>query len=47
VFRKDPNLLRTQCSKAFDRMGLIAIPLKSLQAKDLLKESLDFGSGTI
>jgi len=24
-------------------MGLIAIPLKSLQVKDLLKQSLDFG----
>ena len=39
--------LKTQCSKTFKIMGLIAIPLKSLQNTDLIQVSSILGIGTI
>ena len=40
------NLSRIQCSKTLESMGLIAIPLKSSQATDFVRQSFNiFGTG--
>ena len=36
VLKNELNLSSIQCSKIFDRIGLIAMALKSLQVNDLL-----------
>jgi len=41
------NVSKIQCSNTFDTTGLIATPLKSSQITDLVRQSFNFGTGTI
>ena len=43
VRNSDLHLSNKQCSKTFDRMGLIAMPLKSSHVVALLRQSLALG----